>query len=62
MARMTKQQKLEALAAELGYGLVKVPAPAPKMVQRETIFGVKFMEEENTPYFASPRSETYWCS
>jgi len=33
-----------------------------KMVERETIFGKKFMEAEDTPYYCSPRSETYWCS
>jgi hypothetical protein len=62
MARMTKQQKLEALAAELGFTLVAKVVEAPKMVERETIFGTKFMEAEDTPFYASPRSESYWCN
>ncbi len=32
------------------------------MVKRTTIFGKEFEERYDTPYTASPRSETYWCS
>lgn len=31
-------------------------------VERVTIFGKPFVERYDTPYTASPRSETYWSS
>lgn len=60
MAKATKQEKLEALAAELGYVLVQ--KPVVMVEQTNAMTGKKFMEAEGTPFYASPRSETYWCS
>lgn len=58
---MSKQQKLEALAAELGYALVAKPVEAPKMVEKTNLMtGKKYMEEEGTPRCCSPASELYW--
>ena len=40
-----------------------IPKPPPKMVERANFMtGEKFMESEDTNYYASPRSETYWSS
>ena len=44
--------------------------PAPKyrfelhetMVEVTSIFGQKILERYDTPFHASPSSETYWCS
>jgi hypothetical protein len=34
-----------------------------KMVERTNLMsGKKFMEAEDTPYFCSPASETYWSN
>ena len=68
---MRKSKVVAKVAAERGIEVIDMPVTKvetsdliglPKMVERKTIFGNSFMEAEDTPYYASPRSETYWCS
>lgn len=69
---MRKSAVVKKVAAERGIEVVEMKvstvtfedlAGQPKMVERtNAMTGKKFMEAEDTPYFASPRSETYWCS
>lgn len=69
---MRKSAVVKKVAAERGVKLVDIKlsdvkamdfAGLPKMVERtNAMTGKKFMEAEDTPYYASPRSETYWCS
>lgn len=45
--------------AEVGYYFDNIE----KQVERTNFMtGEKFMESVNTPYYASPRSETYWSA
>jgi hypothetical protein len=40
---------------------VQLVVDAPEQVERTNFMtGKKFMESVDTPYFCSPRSETYW--
>ena len=57
------QEEMRDLAAGL------YPAPKYRMTLHETYVertsamdGTKFVERYDVPYYASPRSETYWCS
>ena len=68
-----KSATVRKVAAERGLEVVDMPVskvafsdlmglPETEMVERTTIFGNKFMEAKDTPFYCSPRSETYWCS
>jgi len=69
---MRKSDILKAVAAKRGIAVVDVKLPKvsredmmglPKMVERRNAMtGKTFMEAEDTPFHASPRSESYWCS
>lgn len=53
--------RLCATDANLKMMKVKLVVEDPDMVERTNYMtGVKFMEHVDTPYFCSPRSETYW--
>ncbi|MNK64647.1 hypothetical protein D3C87_839040 [compost metagenome] len=68
----SKMELIREFAAKQGVEIVEIKvkrvrakdlAGLPKMVeQTNAMTGKKFMEAEGTPYYASPRSETYWCS